>query len=350
MKTYAFATMSADSAPELSSYELSDVGHEQVLVEVENCGLCHSDLSMLHNEWGMTSYPFVGGHEIIGRAIKVGPGVSHIEVGQRVGVGWCASSCRDCGQCLSGHHNRCPQQTATIVGRPGGFASHVLAQGLWAFPIPESLRAETAGPLFCGGITVFNPFVSNNIVPTDRVGVVGIGGLGHLALQFAHAWGCEVTAFSSSANKEEEARSLGAHHFVDSRDEAARKELTGRFAMILVTVNVAMDWQSFIPMLAPGGVLHFVGAAPPVELQVFPMIQGEKSFKASPLGSPATVHKMLEFCARHKIEAMTERFPMSRLADAVKHLEEGKARYRIVLEADFAQLDLNSATEITVPG
>lgn len=348
MKTLAYATTAPQNELELVSYQLRDPRPDEVLVRVEHCGLCHSDLSMLNNDWGMTEYPFVGGHEVVGKVEKLGSEVKTLEVGQTVGVGWMSHSCKECRQCLGGHHNRCGEQVGTIIGRPGGFASHILAQNLWTVPIPSALDPKKAGPLFCGGITVFNPFLSNEITPIDRIGVIGIGGLGHLALQFGRAWGCEVTAFSSSPEKEGEARSLGAHEFVNSKEPGNLESLKGRFRMLLVTVNVELDWQSYIELLAPGGVLHFVGAAPPVELQVFPMIAGEKSFKGSPLGSPAGVLEMLDFCARHQIEPTVESFPMSRLSDAFKHLEEGKARYRVVLESDFSQVDESKARRIQV--
>jgi uncharacterized zinc-type alcohol dehydrogenase-like protein len=231
----------------------------------------------------------------------------------------------------------CPTAEATIVGRHGGFANRVRCDQYWAMPLPPALDPAVAGPLFCGGITVFNPIVQFDVRPTQRVGVVGIGGLGHLALQFLHKWGCEVWAFSSSAGKADEAKRLGAHHVVDSRDDAAMKKLAGVLDFVLVTVNVDLNWQSYIDVLAPRGRLHFVGVVPkPVAAAVFPLIAAQKEISGSPLGSPATTAVMLDFCARHNIRPVTEEFALSKVNDAIAHLRAGKARYRIVLANDLA--------------
>jgi uncharacterized zinc-type alcohol dehydrogenase-like protein len=213
----------------------------------------------------------------------------------------------------------------------------VRCQSAWATPLPEALDPAKAGPMFCGGITVFNPIVQNNIKPTDRVGVIGIGGLGHLALQFLNKWGCEVIAFTSSDSKREEALKLGAHRTVNSKNEDDLKSITGQLNCIISTVNVPMNWETYIATLAPKGRLHFVGAVTePIKVGVFGMIMAQKSISASPLGSPATTAQMLDFAARHKIAPVTEEFPMSKVNEAIEHLRAGKARYRIVLKNDIA--------------
>jgi alcohol/geraniol dehydrogenase (NADP+) len=212
----------------------------------------------------------------------------------------------------------------------------VRAHRAWVIPLPAAIDPAKAGPLFCGGITVFNPLVQFDVRPTQKVGVVGIGGLGHLAVQFANKWGCEVFAFSSSAGKEAEVKKLGAHHVVNSKDDAAMKKLAGQLDFILVTVNVSLNWPAYVDTLAPRGRLHFVGVVDaPVALPVFPMIAAQRSMGGSPLGSPATTADMLEFCARHGIAPVTETFPMTKVNEAIAHLRAGKARYRIVLENDL---------------
>ena len=211
----------------------------------------------------------------------------------------------------------------------------VHCQALWAFPLPEKINPKTAGPLFCGGITVFNPIIQNNIKPTDHVAVVGIGGLGHMAIKFLDSWGCEVTALSTNPEKEREAQEFGADHFLNSRDPAALKSHANTFDMILVTANVDLDWDSYISALRPGGKLHIVGAASQVRATIFPLIAGEKSIGGSPIGGPADILKMLDFCARHAIEPVVEEFPISRVNEALAHLKSGDARYRIVLRNDF---------------
>ncbi|MDX1701744.1 MAG: alcohol dehydrogenase catalytic domain-containing protein, partial [Melioribacteraceae bacterium] len=199
-------------------YKQGALGINQVDIKVESCGICHSDLSMLDNEWDMTQYPFVPGHEIIGIVESVGENVKNLKTGQRVGLGWSSGSCMTCEWCVSGNHNLCKSNEGTIVGRYGGFADRVRAEAAWVVPLPDKLDPLSSGPLFCGGITVFNPIVQFDIKPTDRVGVIGIGGLGHMALRFLSAWGCEVTAFSTSPDKEAEAKSFGAHNFVNSKE------------------------------------------------------------------------------------------------------------------------------------
>ncbi|MGD2092855.1 MAG: NAD(P)-dependent alcohol dehydrogenase [Candidatus Aminicenantes bacterium] len=329
------AYAAAEPAGELKpfEYDLGPLGDSQVDIKVEYCGICHSDLSMLNNDWGMTQYPFVPGHEIVGLVDAVGANAKGITVGQRVGLGWYAGSCMTCEWCKSGNHNLCPSAEATIIGRFGGFADKVRAEAAWVVPLPEQLEAEAAGPLFCGGITVFNPIVQFDVKPTDRVGVIGIGGLGHMALRFLNAWGCEVTAFSHSPEKEEEAKSFGASHFVNSHDPKALEEAASSFDFILSTVNVSLEWSAYIAALRPKGRLHLVGAVPePIPVEVFSLLMGQKSISASPLGSPANTAKMLDFAARHNIQPTIETFKFAEVNEAMEKLRNGKPRYRIVLK------------------
>lgn len=315
-------------------YRPGALGDEEVEIEVDYCGICHSDLSMLDNEWGMTSYPFVPGHEAVGPIVRLGPQAKGLTIGQVVGIGWNRGSCMHCRPCLSGEQHLCTEVEATIVGRHGGFADRLRAHWAWALPLPAGLDPALAGPLFCGGITVFSPLLQHGIKPTERVGVVGIGGLGHMAVRFLNAWGCEVTAFTSSPGKRDEAIALGAHRVVASTDRAALREIAGSLDFVLVTANVSLDWNAFIDTLAPKGRLHVVGAVlDPIPVPVFALMAQQRSLSASPTGSPAAMATMLDFCARHGIVPQVERFPMTRVNEAMQHLREGKARYRIVLDA-----------------
>ena len=219
----AYSAETPESRFERIEFDAGDLGAEQVEIKVHSCGICHSDLSMKNNDWQMTEYPFVGGHEAVGEVIEVGPEVKGVSVGDKVGLGWNSGSCGHCEQCISGYQIMCPELEQTIVSRHGGFADRVRCHWSWAVKLPDDMDMLKAGPLFCGGITVFNPFYQYNVSPLDRVGVIGIGGLGHLALKFAANWGCEVTAFSSNPDKTEELMSMGAHRVVNSRDsEGAR--------------------------------------------------------------------------------------------------------------------------------
>ena len=335
MNIQAYAAHEPSGKLESFQYELGALKPDEVELDIEYCGICHSDLSMLKNEWGLTRYPFVPGHEIIGKVAAMGNMVNHLKVGQYVGLGWRARSCLVCDQCLSGHHNRCLKGEDVIIGRHGGYANKVRCQAIFAFPLPNNINIKNAGPLFCGGITVFNPIIHNNIKPTDHVAVVGIGGLGHIAIKFLNAWGCEVTAISTNPEKEKEAQEFGADHFINSKISDALNPYTNNFDMVLVTANVDLDWDKYIDTLRPGGKLHIVGATPQVKATVFPLVLGEKSIGASPGGGPADILKMLDFCSRHGIEPTTEEFPLSRVNEAMARLESGKARYRVVLQNDL---------------
>ena len=332
MEFNAYAVTETGGKLKPFSFEPGELGEREVQIRVEYCGICHSDLSMTNNEWNMTQYPFVPGHEVVGIIEDKGPHVKHLDTGQRVGLGWYSSSCLHCEWCMSGDHNLCPSAVGTIVGRYGGFADRVRADATWVIPLPGEIDRSAAGPLFCGGITVFNPIVQHHVRPTDRVGVIGIGGLGHMALRFLHAWGCEVTAFSSSPAKEEEARALGANHFVHSRDSRALNEVAASLDFILCTVNVALNWNAYIAALRPKGRLHLVGAIPrPLELELFPMLSGQRSVSASPLGSPETIVRMLDFCARHDLAPKVEVIAFDRINEAFDRLESEKPAHRLVL-------------------
>ena len=336
MTVRAFAAHKPKGDLSLIEYDPGALGDQQVEIAVSHCGVCHSDLSMLDNAWGMSKYPLVAGHEVVGTVAAVGGRVTTVKPGDRVGLGWYSGSCNTCRQCVGGDQNLCPTAEGTIVGRHGGFADKVRAHATWVTPLPATLDPATAGPLFCGGVTVFNPLVQFDVRPTHRVGVVGIGGLGHLALKFLSKWGCEVVAFSSSADKTDEAKRLGAHRVVNSKDDAAMKALAGSLDFILVTVNVPLNWPAYVDALAPKGRLHFVGAVPvPVPVAAFSLIMPQKSVSGSPLGSPTTTATMLDFCARHGIAPTTETFPLSSVNDALAHVRAGKARYRVVLENDL---------------
>lgn len=334
-KVDAWVALAEKQQFQRQTIDLGPLGAEDVEVAVEHCGICHSDLSMLNNEWGLSHFPAVFGHEVVGRVAALGAATKGLTVGQRVGIGWTAASCLYCKQCRSGDQHLCSQAQPTIVGRHGGFASRLRSHWVWAIPLPERLEAADAGPLLCGGITVFNPLMMY-ARPTSRVGIVGIGGLGHMGVKFAAAYGCEVTAFTSSESKFAEARAFGAHHAVSSRDSNAIKKLAGVFDLLIVTVNVALDWGSLMAALAPNGRMHVVGAvAEPIPVAAFPMIIGQKCVSGSPTGSPVAIETMLDFAARHRVAPQTEHYPMSRINEAFERLESGKARYRIVLDADF---------------
>jgi uncharacterized zinc-type alcohol dehydrogenase-like protein len=313
-------------------YDPGELGIHEVEIGITHCGICHSDLHLISNDWGMSQYPFIPGHEIIGSVTAVGSQVQSLKTGQRVGLGWQSNSCGVCEWCTRGLENLCASSEATCVHRHGGYASRVRANARFVVKIPDALLSEQAAPLLCGGITVYNPMRDNGVNPTSRVGVVGIGGLGHLAIQFARVFGAEVTAFSTSAAKEEEARALGAHHFVNTRESKAMKEVAGTHDFILTTANADQDWGVYIQSLRPTGTLCFVGVPPsPVSVQAFPLIAGIRSITGSPIGSPHRIREMLDVAARHNVKATTESFPMAKANEAIEKVKKNKVRYRAVL-------------------
>lgn len=331
----AWVAAAAKQPMTLETVDLGPLGSEDVEIAVEHCGLCHSDLSVLNNDWGISQYPAILGHEVTGRITAVGPNAKGLAVGQRVGVGWNAGSCMHCRQCMSGGHHLCPQVQATIIGHRGGFASRIRSHWAWAIRLPEGLNAADAGPLLCGGVTVFSP-LAMYAKPTQRVGIIGVGGLGHMAVKFAAAFGCEVVALGSRRVDVEAVKKFGAHQVIASDDDAAIRKLAGTLDLLISTVNVKLDWDAMIGMLAPNGRLHVVGAVlEPIPVAAFSLIFQQRSVSGSPTGSPVTLETMLDFAARHNITPQNEHYPMSGINEAFARLESGKARYRIVLDADF---------------
>ncbi len=320
---------------ELSAYKykVEELPPNEVEVKITHCGVCRSDLHLIDNDWGISKYPFIPGHEIVGKITAIGSGVKDRKVGERVGIGWQADSCGICEWCRKGDEHLCAKSQPTCVGRNGGYAASIRVNSRFAIPVPESLESENVAPLLCGGITVYSPLRNWLVRPSSRVGVIGIGGLGHLGIQFAHAFGSEVTAFSTSADKAEEAKGLGAHHFVNTRDTGALKKLASSFDLILSTVSADQDFQSFIAALRPKGTLVVLGASPsPMQITPFSLLSGQKAVAGSPTGSPSDLHEMLDVAARHQVNAITETFAMKDCNQAIAKVKKNQVRYRAVLK------------------
>ncbi|MDG2449412.1 MAG: NAD(P)-dependent alcohol dehydrogenase [Saprospiraceae bacterium] len=333
MKVNAYAVREPKGKLEPFNYKLGDLGAEQVDVKIHYCGLCHSDLSMINNDWRNTQFPLVPGHEIVGEVIAAGSAVKNVKVGEKVGIGWLSESCMCCQNCMEGDHHLCKTKEATIVGRHGGFADKVRAHWSWAIPLPTNIDLSKAGPLLCGGITVFSPIILAGVMPTDRVGVIGIGGLGHLAIKFLKHWGCEVTAFSSNPDKKDSILEMGASRVINSRSKEELQSIRGQLNFILNTTNVTLEWNSYLGCLTTNGNFHHVGVVPePMNIRTGSLMGGQKSISASPVGSPALNRTMLDFCVRHNIYPTVEEFPMEKVNEAIEHLKAGKARFRIVLK------------------
>ena len=313
-------------------YDPGELKANEVEVRISHCGVCHSDIHLIDNDWGFSKYPFIPGHEIVGTVSAVGSDVKDRKIGERVGIGWQADSCGICEWCRQGEEQLCAQAQPTCVGRNGGYADAVRVNSKFAIPVPEGLESENVAPLLCAGITVYSPLRNHGVRPSSRVGVVGIGGLGHLGLQFAKAFGAEVTALSTSKDKEEEALKMGADHFVNTRDMEALKKIAGSFDFLLSTVSADQDWQAFVNTLRPKGVMCVVGVPPsPISISAFPLLSGQRAVSGSNTGSPRDLHEMLDVAARHGVKAITERFPMAKANEAIAKVKKSKVRYRAVL-------------------
>ena len=313
-------------------YDPGALGANEVEIKISHCGVCHSDVHLIDNDWAISKYPFIPGHEIIGTVVAVGSAVKDRTMGERVGVGWQANSCGICEWCRHGEEHLCAKAQPTCVGRNGGFADKIRVNSRFAVPVPAALESESAAPLLCAGITVYAPLRNHGVRPSSRVGVIGIGGLGHLGIQFAKAFGAEVTAFSTSKDKEAEAKSLGAHNFVNTQDTGALKKVAGSFDLLLSTVSADQDWQGYVAALRPKGMLCVVGAsATPMQITGSSLISAEKAISGSNTGSPRDLFEMLDVAARHGVKAVTERFAMAKANEAVAKVKKNQVRYRAVL-------------------
>jgi uncharacterized zinc-type alcohol dehydrogenase-like protein len=329
---HGFATHAAGAELLPYKYDPGVLKPAEVEIAITHCGICHSDIHLIDNDWGMSQYPFIPGHEIVGTITEKGADVLGLQVGDRVGVGWQAGSCGHCEWCRRGLENLCAQSKGTCLHRNGGYADAVRVDARFVVPIPAAIESENAAPLLCGGITVYNPMRTHGVNASSRVGVIGIGGLGHMAVQFGRAFGAEVTAFSTSAAKEAEARAHGAHHFVNTRDSKGLKSMAGHFDFILSTINADQDWSAYLNALRPTGILVFVGVPPtPLSLPVFPLVGGQKSVAGSPIGSPWQIREMLDVAARHGVKAQTERFTFAKVNVALGKVRKNQVRYRAVL-------------------
>lgn len=315
---------------------VSELGDTDVIVEVDTCSLCHSDLHLLDGDWGVLARPFVPGHEIIGRVVGAGSHArASFAAGMRVGIGWQAGACGACFACSTKRSHLCTGgKQRTCVGRIGGFAERVVCDAKFCFPIPAELDPASAAPLLCAGLTVFSPLERFAVGPGMRVGVVGLGGLGHLAVRFAKELGAEVLAFDPELTKRDLALGLGASDLCD----VAKPLPADAVDLLLVTTHATLDWDAWMRVLRLQGTLCLVGVpGAPLTLGIDPLLDEQKSVTGSVIGSPETMGRMLAFAAAKNVRPIVEQMPMKEANEAVKRLREGRARMRIVLhrDADF---------------
>ncbi|MEA5360783.1 NAD(P)-dependent alcohol dehydrogenase [Amycolatopsis sp., V23-08] len=336
MLVTSYAAPSAGARLEPCERDSGALGALEADVRVTHCGVCHSDVGQIDNEYGITRFPCVAGHEAVGVVEAVGDAVDTelLPIGTRVGVGAIAGACFRCPLCLSGRHNLCPRRDDTVMRGDRGAFTELLRVSDWrtAYPIPDAIPSEQAAPMMCAGVTVFAPLIRHGVRPVDRAAVVGIGGLGHLALQFLSRWGCDVTAISTSRSKEDDARRFGATSFLATGEEGALADAAGSFDFILSTVSANLPWDDYLDLLVPQGRLSVVGV-PPEAITVQPMhlLPAEKMISGGVPASPTETRLMLDFAARHGIGPQVETFPVAEINAAVDLVRSGRARYRAVL-------------------
>jgi len=332
MTLHAYAAVSAGAPLIPFDYEPEPLAAHEVEIAISHCGICHSDLHLLDNDWHNTVYPLVPGHEIVGEISAAGSAVSDARIGSRVGVGWQRGSCGHCDDCIAGEEPFCPENEATCLGHYGGFADRIRVSSRFCFALPTALPSAPAAPLLCGGATVYTPLVAYGVRADHRVGIVGVGGLGHLALQFARAWGCEVTAFSHTADKRDEALALGAHRFVATGEAGALAAAASSLDFLLSTACADLDWPIYLNLLRPRGVLCIVGVPPsPLSIPALPLIVGRRAVGGSVIAGRRRMRDMLRFAARHHIGARVEECGLAAVNGALARVRGGGVRYRVVL-------------------
>ncbi|HWA86067.1 MAG TPA: NAD(P)-dependent alcohol dehydrogenase [Opitutus sp.] len=339
-KAYSATAATTPLAP--ATIDRRDPSATDVQIQILYCGVCHSDLHFARNDWGFTQYPAVPGHEIIGRITAVGSGVKKFQVGQIVGVGCFVESCRTCPSCRAGLEQYCDAgvimtygSTDPILGGGtlGGYAQTIVTTEHFVLRIPDKLDLAAAAPLLCAGITTYSPLRHWKVGPGQKVGIVGLGGLGHMGLKFAHAFGAHVALFTTSPGKTADAKRLGADEVVISKDDAQMQAQAGSFDFILDCVSAPHDLNAYLNLLKRDGNLTLVGAPPqPLPIAAFPLIFRRRSFSGSLVGGIAETQEMLEFCAQHKIACDIELIRMDQINEAYERMLKSDVKYRFVID------------------
>lgn len=340
--TKAYAAQSATTPLESWTIERRNPKPHDVLIQILYCGVCHSDLHFARNDWGMTVYPIVPGHEIVGRVTAVGGHVKKFKVGDHAGIGCLVDSCRECDNCKEGLEQYCSggavfsyngNEKDGSGNTYGGYSKSILAHEDFVLRISDKQPLEAIAPLLCAGITTYSPLRHWKVGKGTRVGVLGLGGLGHMAVKLAASMGAEVTMLSHSAWKKADAHRLGAHNFVLTTNEEQVKTVAGYFDFIVDTVSAAHDYNYYLAMLRTNGVMVCVGVPPaPAEIPAFNLIFGRKSFAGSLIGGIPETQEMLDYCAKHNIVSDIELIAMKDINEAYERMLKGDVKYRFVID------------------
>ncbi|HPH69030.1 MAG TPA: NAD(P)-dependent alcohol dehydrogenase [Kofleriaceae bacterium] len=343
MKTNAYAAVAADKPLVPYSVERRAVGPHDVEIEILFSGICHSDIHQARGEWGNSTFPMVPGHEIVGRVVAVGAKVTKLKVGEMAGVGCLVDSCRTCGSCTAHHEQFCEKGAAytynsTEMDRTtpthGGYATHVVVTEAFALRVPAGLDPAGAAPLLCAGVTTYSPLRQWNCKAGDRVAVVGLGGLGHMAVKLAVAMGAHVTMFSTSPSKQADATRLGAHAFALSTDPATFTTLAGQFDLIIDTISAPHDYNAYLGLLRTFGTMVLLGVPPtPSPVAAFALLGGNKRLVGSMIGGIKETQEMLDFCAAHNVVSDIEVINADQINAAYERVIKNDVRYRFVVDA-----------------
>jgi uncharacterized zinc-type alcohol dehydrogenase-like protein len=337
----AYSAVSAQSPLAATTISRRQPTESDVQIEIRYCGVCHSDLHFVRNEWGFTQYPAVPGHEIIGRVKAIGPAVKKFKVGDMVGVGCLVDSCRTCPDCLAGLEQFCAGMVMTYgsvdkhLGTPtlGGYSQSIVVTEDFVLRIPANLNPAAVAPLLCAGITTYSPLRHWKVGPGQKVGIVGLGGLGHMGVKFARAFGAHVVLFTTSPGKTADAKRLGAHEVVLSRDEAQMAAQAGSFDFILDAVSATHDLNAYLNLLKRDGNLVLVGAPEkPLAVAAFPLIMRRRSFSGSLIGGLPETQEMLDFCGQHNITSDVEMIRMDQINEAYERMLKSDVKYRFVID------------------
>ncbi|GAA2446843.1 NAD(P)-dependent alcohol dehydrogenase [Streptomyces sp. NPDC051041] len=337
----AYAAPAAKAPLERTTIERRPVGEFDVLIDIKFAGICHSDIHQAREGWGEAIFPMVPGHEIAGVVAEVGSGVTRFAVGDRVGVGCMVDSCRECDNCKAGLEQYCVKgnvPTYNGIGRDGeptygGYSQKIVVDENYVVRIPDGIELDVAAPLLCAGITTYSPLKRFGAGPGKKVAIVGLGGLGHMAVKLAHALGAEVTVLSQSLRKKDDGLKLGADHYYATSDPATFEQLAGTFDLIVSTVSAPLDFGAYLSLLKTQGALVNVGAPEePISLNLFSVIGGGKTLAGSMIGGIAETQEMLDFCAEHGIGAEIELIAASEINDAYERVLASDVRYRFVID------------------
>lgn len=342
MQVKAWAAPNAKAPVAAWTINRRDLRPDDVSIDIKFCGVCHSDIHQVRDEWGGSIFPMVPGHEIVGVVKAVGPQVKKFKVGDKVGVGCLVNSCQDCPECAKGLEQYCDKGSVPTYngtekdGSPtyGGYSTSIVVREKFVLKIPDNMPLDAAAPLLCAGITTYSPLSHWKAGPGKKVAVIGLGGLGHMAVKIANAMGAEVTVISHSDKKKEDAFRLGAKHFVASKNnEQMFTDLANTFDLIINTVSVKLDWGAYLGLLKLDGTMVLLGVPPESpELMAFPLIAKRRRLAGSLIGGIAETQEMLEFCGKHGLVSDIERISMNQINDAYERMIKGDVRYRFVID------------------